>query len=56
MADVHDLAHQLMEKAEGMERELQGGKQRLASEMKKRQSGNDGLEMVQDLRAEIERM
>lgn len=56
LAEAHDLAHQLMEKAEGMERELQEGKQRLAAEMKKRQANNEGLEIVRDLRAENERL
>jgi hypothetical protein len=56
LAEAHDLAHQLMEKAEGMERELQEGKQRLAAEMQKRQVNNDGLEIVRDLRAENERL
>ncbi len=56
LAEAHDMAHQLMEKAEGMERELQEGKQRLAAEMQKRQVNNDGLEIVRDLRAENERL
>ncbi|MFY8199217.1 MAG: hypothetical protein ACOVLE_01000 [Pirellula staleyi] len=56
LAEAHDLAHQLMEKAEGMERELQEGKQRLAAEIQKLQVNNDGLEIVRDLRAENERL
>jgi DNA repair exonuclease SbcCD ATPase subunit len=56
LAEAHDLAHQLMEKAEVMERELQDGKQRLAAEMQKLQGVNDGPEIVRDLRAENERL
>ena len=56
LAEAHDLAHQLMEKAEGMERELRDGKQRLAAEMQKLQGVKDGPEIVRDLRAENERL
>lgn len=56
LAEAHDLAHQLMEKAEVMERELKDGKQRLAAEMQKRQDVKDGPEIVRDLRAENERL
>ncbi len=56
LAEAHDLAHQLMEKAEVMERELQDGKRRLAAEMQKRQDVHDGPEIVRDLRAENERL
>jgi hypothetical protein len=56
LAEAHDLAHQLMEKAEVMERELQEGKQRLAAEMQKRQGVHDAPEIVRDLRAENERL
>ena len=56
LAEAHDLAHQLMEKAEGMERELREGKQRLAAEMQKLQGVKDGPEIVRDLRAENERL
>ena len=56
MAEVHDFAHQLMEKSEGMERELQEGKQRLAAEMQKHHGENDGHEIGGDLRVENERL
>ncbi len=39
MAEAHDLAHQLMEKAEAMGREVQEGKKRLAAEMQKAHGG-----------------
>jgi len=56
LAEAHDFAHQLMEKAEVMERELQEGKQRLAAEMQKLQGVKDGPEIGRDLRAENERL
>lgn len=56
LAEAHDMAHQLMEKAEGMERELQEGKQRLAEEMQKLHGGKDRPEIERDLRAENERL
>lgn len=56
LAEAHDFAHQLMEKAKVMERELQDGKQRLAAEMQKLQGVKDGPEIVRDLRAENERL
>jgi hypothetical protein len=56
MAEAHDLAHQVMEKADALERELQEGKQRLAAEMQKHHDGDDGMEIVRDLRAEVERL
>jgi hypothetical protein len=56
LAEVHDFAHKLMEKAEVMERELQEGKQRLAAEMQKLQGVKDGPEIGRDLRAENERL
>ena len=56
LAEAHDFAHKLMEKAEVMERELQEGKQRLAAEMQKLQGVKDGPEIVRDLRAENERL
>ena len=56
LAEAHDFAHKLMEKAEVMERELQEGKQRLAAEMQKLQGVKDGPEIGRDLRAENERL
>lgn len=39
MAEMHDLAHQLAERAEGMERELQEAKERFMAEMHREQQG-----------------
>ena len=56
MAEAHDLAHQLMEKAEAMEREVQEGKKRLAAEIQKAQGGEHGPNVVRELKQEIERL
>jgi DNA repair exonuclease SbcCD ATPase subunit len=56
MAEAHDLAHQLMEKAEAMEREVQEGKKRLAAEMQKVHGGEHGPDVVRELKEEIERL
>ena len=56
MADAHDLAHQLREKAEAMEREVQEGKQRLAAEIQQVHGGEHGPVVVRDLKEEIERL
>jgi polyhydroxyalkanoate synthesis regulator phasin len=56
MAEAHDLAHDLMEKAESMERDVQEGKKRLAAEMQKAHGGEHGPDVVRELRAEIERL
>jgi DNA repair exonuclease SbcCD ATPase subunit len=56
MAEAHDLAHQLMEKAEGMEREVQDGKKRLAAEVQKVHSQEHGPDVVRKLKEEIERL
>ncbi len=58
MAEAHDLAHQLMEKAEAMEREVQEGKQRLAAEMHKghERLGEHGPDVVRELTEEIQRL
>lgn len=55
-AEAHDLAHQVMEKAEAMEREAQEGKSRLMAEMQKGNSGKPGPDGSQHLKAEIERL
>lgn len=57
-AEVHDLAHQLMEKADVMEREVQEAKQRLAAEMHEAhdRQGGHGPDVMQEMRAEIERL
>jgi vacuolar-type H+-ATPase subunit I/STV1 len=56
MAEEHDLALQLMEKAEGMEREVQKRKVRLAAEMQEVYGGERRLELAPALRAEFERL
>ncbi len=58
MAEAHDLAHQLMEKAEAMEREVQEGKRRLAAEMHKghERHGEHGPDVVRELKEEVERL
>lgn len=56
MAEAHDLAHQLMEKAEAMEREVQEGKKRLAAEIQKVHGGEHGPDVVRELKEEIERL
>lgn len=56
LAEAHDMAHQLMEKAEAMERELHEGKQRLAAEIHNSQHRQEGLDIVRDLRAELEQL
>jgi hypothetical protein len=56
MAEAHDLARQLMEKAEGMEREVQEGKKRLAAEMHTAHGEEHGPDVVRELRGEIERL
>ena len=56
MAEAHDLALQLMEKAEAMERELQEGKKRLTTEMQKVHGRGHGPDVVQEQREEIARL
>ena len=56
MAEAHDLARQLMEKAEAMEREVQEGKKRLAEEIQKIQGREHGPDVVRELKQEIERL
>jgi hypothetical protein len=56
LAEAHDLAHQLMEKAEAMEREIEEGKKRLAAEMRAVHGGQHGPEVVRELKEEIERL
>jgi chromosome segregation ATPase len=54
-AEARDLAKQLMEKAEAMERELREAKARMA-EGGPRQRGGQGSDGVGELREEIERL
>lgn len=56
LAEAHDMAHQLMEKAEVMERELHEGKQRLAAEINNNHHKQESLDIVRDLRAELEQL
>lgn len=56
LAEAHDMAHQLMEKAEVMERELHEGKQRLAAEINNSHHKQEGLDIMRDLRAELEQL
>lgn len=56
LAEAHDMAHQLMEKAEIMERELHEGKQRLAAEINNSHHKQESLDIVRDLRAELEQL
>lgn len=56
LAEAHDLAHQLMEKADVMEREVQDGKRRLAEEMQKQRGEPEGMDVVQDLRVEVAKL
>jgi hypothetical protein len=56
LAEAHDLAHQSMEKAKGMEREIREGKQRLAEQMHANHRGEEDSELVRELRSELERL
>lgn len=56
MAEAHDLARELMEKAEAMERDVGEGKRRLAAEIQKAHDGEHGPDVVRELKAEIERL
>ncbi len=58
LAEAHDLAHQLMEKAEAMEREVHEAKRRLAAEMHAAHEryGEQGPDVVWELKEEIERL
>lgn len=58
MAEMHDVAHQVMEKAEAMEREVQQAKERMAAEMREGQPDRErrGTDVERELREEIERL
>ncbi|MEZ5949110.1 MAG: hypothetical protein R3C12_07830 [Planctomycetaceae bacterium] len=56
MAEAHDLARQLMDKAEAMEQEVQEGKKRLAEEVHKVHGREHGPDIVRELKEEIERL
>jgi chromosome segregation ATPase len=56
LAEAHDLARQIMEKAEAMERDVREAKEKLAAEIRKFQAEKQRPNEVQELRAEIERL
>lgn len=58
MAEMHDLARDLMAKSEGMERELQEGKRQLAERIEQFQRKRETPrgDQNQDIRAELERL
>jgi len=56
LADAHDMAHQLMEKAGIMEQELHQNKLRLADEINHNQHKQMSHDIVNDLRAELEQI
>lgn len=56
LAGAHDLAHQVMDKAEAMERDVQEAKKQLATEMHKLHVGGHESDELRELRAEIERL
>lgn len=56
LAEAHDLARELIEKAEAMEREVNEAKAHLAMQVQNRHGGEQGLDVVRELRAEIERL
>jgi hypothetical protein len=63
MAELHDMAHQLMERAENIERDVRAAKERMAveeRELKKREvrekDAAPGQNIVREMRAEIERL
>ena len=60
MAEAHDLAHDILEKAESMERDVQEQKRRLAAEVQNREHKERGsehvAEIVQDLKKEMEHL
>jgi hypothetical protein len=56
MAEAHDLAQKVMENVEAMDRDVQEGKKRLAAEMQKSQVGEQGQNVLRELKEEIERL
>jgi len=56
LAEAHDLAHEIMRRAETMELEIQEAKKRLMADMRQGQEEPHGPGNVRDLRAEIERL
>ena len=58
MAELHDFAHQVMQQAEAMERDVHDARQRLAAAMHEGQERHreNGPDVVRELRGEIERL
>ncbi len=60
LAEAHDLAHDIMEKAESMEREVHEGRKRLDAEIEnipRREHGPENApDIVQALKKEIEHL
>ena len=56
MAEAHDLARQIMEQAEAMEREVQEGKRQLAAQIQRAHAGDHGPDVVRELREAVERL
>jgi hypothetical protein len=56
LAEAHDLARELIEKAQEMERDVNEAKAHLAMQMQNRHGGEQGPDMVRELRTEIERL
>lgn len=56
LAEAHDLAMEIMRRAENMEREIQEAKRRLMTEMHAGQEEPHGPGNVRELKAEIERL
>lgn len=56
LAEAHDLARELIKKADEMERDVHEAKAHLAAQMQNRHGGEQGPDIVRQLRAEIERL
>jgi 6-pyruvoyl-tetrahydropterin synthase len=56
LAEAHDLARQILEKAEVMERDVHEAKEQLAAELHKRRGAEQVPDVIRDLRAEVERL
>lgn len=55
-AEAHELAHQVQEQANSMERDVQAAKARLLEEHHRATKGEHGPDALQELRAEVERL
>lgn len=56
LAEAHDLARQIMDKAEALERDAQVAKKQLAAEIHKVHTREHGPDVIRELRDEIERL